>query len=145
MNEKRRCGATEENTEMHDPSGTAEKLVRAMLFSCEGGEKLCERAGVSAEEYRAAAVSGILDGLGAEARRLAAAEAPLVWRALLDAAEGGNMTAIKLYFDIFGRGASENDVGEGAVREDGEVAALRSELFYGGESEVSPADVREEE
>lgn len=123
MDEERFAEEDAENDRVCD------KLAAVMLFSSEGGEKLCERAGVSAEEYRAAAVSGELEALGVEAKKLAAAEAPLVWRALLDAAEGGNMTAIKLYFDIFGRGAAENGGGEGVIREDGEVADLRSELF----------------
>lgn len=42
-------------------------------------------------------------------RCAARAYAPLVWRALLDEVKDGNMTAIKLYFDIFGRDIGMTD------------------------------------
>ncbi len=54
-------------------------------------------------------------------------EAPLVWRALLDAAESGNVSAIRLYFDIIGR-----DSGAVSNSADAEVSGIRRELFGEG-------------
>ncbi len=54
-------------------------------------------------------------------------EAPLVWRALLDAAEGGNVSAIRLYFDIIGR-----DCGSAVRSADEEIVGLREEMFGEG-------------
>ena len=61
-------------------------------------------------------------------RCAARAYAPLVWRALLDEATDGNMTAIKLYFDIFGRDIGMTDE-ENADPAHDEIGSLRGELF----------------
>ena len=58
---------------------------------------------------------------------------PLVWRALLDEAKDGNMTAIKLYFDIFGRDIGMTDE-ENADPAHDEIGSLRGELFRGEET-----------
>ena len=66
-------------------------------------------------------------------RCAARAYAPLVWRALLDEAKDGNMTAIKLYFDIFGRDIGMTDE-ENADPAHDEIGSLRGELFRGEET-----------
>lgn len=63
-------------------------------------------------------------------RCAARAYAPLVWRALLDEATDGNMTAIKLYFDIFGRDIGMTDEENSDPTHD-EIGSLRGELFRG--------------
>ena len=66
-------------------------------------------------------------------RCAARAYAPLVWRALLDEVKDGNMTAIKLYFDIFGRDIGMTDE-ENADPAHDEIGSLRGELFRGEET-----------
>ncbi len=84
--------------------------------------------GVSRDEYGALVSSGGGEaGLGF-CRAAGMLEAPLVWRALLDAAEGGNVSAIRLYFDIIGR-----DSGAAVKSADEEVAGLREVMFGGDE------------
>ncbi len=61
-------------------------------------------------------------------RNIARASAPLVWRALLDEVKDGNMTAIRLYFDIFGRDLGKTD-DEDLSPSSEEINSLRDELF----------------
>ena len=73
-------------------------------------------------------------------RCAARAYAPLVWRALLDEAKDGNMTAIKLYFDIFGRdiGMTDEENADPAHDESfSEVRRHKWEIMYSQKSTVS--------
>ncbi len=99
--------------------GKAEMVLRA-LYS----DEVLSALGISRDEYGALLGGGDSEkGLGL-ARAAGVLEAPLVWRALLDAAEGGNVPAIRLYFDIIGR-----DSGAAVKSADEEVAGLREEIF----------------
>ncbi|MGN1409611.1 MAG: hypothetical protein ACI4XJ_05480 [Eubacteriales bacterium] len=74
------------------------------------------------------------------ARRLIRVHTPFVWLALLNSAISGNTTAIRLYFDIFGRDIGENRGGNQG-EDDGfnpaalEIMGLRCELFGGGKAD----------
>lgn len=109
-------------------------------------DALGEEAGYSAETLsRLASDDGYCEAALRHARRLIRAHAPVVWASLLKSAASGNTTAIRLYFDIFGRDIGDNcgkscswsEGDEAAARE---IGGLRSELFGGeggsGESEA---------
>ncbi len=113
-------------------------MVKGSGYSVDGKEGLSLGAlysgevlgalGVGCEDYGELLKSGdVGKGLGL-CRSAGVLEAPLVWRALLDAAEGGNVSAIRLYFDIIGR-----DSGAAVKSADEEVAGLREAMFGGGE------------
>lgn len=74
-------------------------------------------------------------------RKLARSYVPFVWMALLKSAISGNTTAIRLYFDIFGRDIG-GKCGENQSENDGfdpaalEIMGLRCELFGGGKADV---------
>ena len=80
------------------------------------------------------------------ARGLIRAHAPFVWLALLKSAISGNTTAIRLYFDIFGRDIGSScgkDCGKNCGNSDNccdaaalEIMGLRSELFGGRDAEA---------
>ncbi len=62
-------------------------------------------------------------------REIAKAASPLVWRSLIDEIKEGNMTAIRLYFDIFGRDIGKT--GDDTIKSSAEIEidSLREELF----------------
>lgn len=62
-------------------------------------------------------------------REIAKAASPLVWRSLLDEIKDGNMTAIRLYFDIFGRDIGKTDNDDLKSNAEIEIDNLREELF----------------
>lgn len=109
-----------------------ERLIRAVLNALtssdaeEAGEVMQglvrDTAENGTDEYFAVALP--------LSRCAARASAPMVWRALLEEAKDGNMTAIKLYFDIFGRDIGMTDE-ENADPAHDEIGSLRGELFQG--------------
>lgn len=112
-----------------------ERLIRAVLDALTSPD--AEEAG---EAVRSLVRDNAADGtdeyftLALPLSRCAArAYAPLVWRALLDEAKDGNMTAIKLYFDIFGRDIGMTDEENSDPAHD-EIGSLRGELFRSEET-----------
>ena len=96
--------------------------------------RILDGCGISEGDYLRWVQSGEFPALALPiSRSLAQSEAPLVWRSLLDMAKDGNTTAIRLYFDIFGRdvGDCQNRVSDPGKAE---IIGLRSELF-GGDSQ----------
>lgn len=87
--------------------------------------------------------SRFCDGALSYARSLIRAHTPFVWLALLKSAISGNTTAIRLYFDIFGRdigekcGENQGDGGENDGFDPAalEIMGLRCELFGGGKAD----------
>lgn len=67
-------------------------------------------------------------------REIAKAASPLVWRSLLDEIKDGNMTAIRLYFDIFGRDIGKTDDDDLKSTAEIEIDSLREELFAADET-----------
>jgi hypothetical protein len=69
-----------------------------------------------------------LEDVLSEARRRARASAPTVWRALLDEINDGNVSAMRLYFDIFGRdiGMRPDDERDPSSEE---IDSLRADIF----------------
>jgi hypothetical protein len=62
------------------------------------------------------------------ARGFAEADAPYIWTSLLNAAKGGSIPAIKLYFEIWNKkhGTDPPEIPD-------ELLAARDEIFGGGE------------
>lgn len=111
-------------------------LAVSMLRSGSGKNigKILDGCGIPESDYLRWVQSGEFPALALPlSRSLAQSEAPLIWRSLLDMAKDGNTTAIRLYFDIFGRdmGESPNRTGDPG---NAEISSLRSELF-GGDSQ----------
>lgn len=121
-----------------DDSDRTKMLNLAVRMLRRGSDKdigrILDGCGISEGEYLRWVQSGEFPALALPiSRSLAQSEAPLVWRSLLDMAKDGNTTAIRLYFDIFGRdvGDSQNRVSDPGKAE---IIGLRSELF-GGDSQ----------
>lgn len=102
------------------------RVAYAMVVSGRTVEEILEEYGISEEEF-----SGwILDGTFAECaeavtQKMVGVWAPYFLHSLLESARKGNVPAIKLYFDTFGR---KNGV---AVTASPEIETLRADLFGG--------------
>lgn len=103
----------------------------AMVRSGRPMEEILAQFGVTDEEF----TEWIRDGRFAEyaaslARGFAEADAPYIWASLLNTAKGGNIPAIKLYFEIWNKNRASPV--QNADMPDG-LTAMREEIF--GEEE----------
>ncbi len=102
-------------------------VAYAMAKSGKKLEEILTEYSVSDEEF----TKWVLDGRFSEyaaslARGFARADAPYIWASLIESAKKGNVSAIKLYFDVWTKKQPFSEDGSTV-----ELEALREDVFGG--------------
>lgn len=110
-------------------------VAYAMVRSGKPVQEILEEFSVTDEEF----TQWVRDGRFSEyasslARGFAEADAPYIWTSLLDMAKGGNVPAIKLYFEIWNK---RHTASESSVDPPDGLTAVRDEIF-GGDPDNNP-------
>ena len=118
----------DEVTERDDGLGAKQRAVAyAMVHGSNTLDEVLELHGVSEDEFTGWVRGGQFTEYAASlARGFAEADAPYVWKDLLELTHNGSVSAIRLYFDILNRKPAPR----GAERTfGGELAGLRESIF----------------
>ena len=116
-----------EQTFEHSLTPKQREVAYAMVRGDRTLSEVLERLGVSEDEFTGWVCDGMFTEYAASlARGFAEADAPYVWKVLLDLTRNGSVSAIRLYFDILNKKPAVRG-GERAVGM--ELAGLRESIF----------------
>ncbi len=131
MDNENKTSTVTENAQGCAPLTKSEELTLAMSMGELELTQVLERLGISEEGYLEMLRSGeFRHEVIPLSRLISESEAPMIFKALTETAKRGNTTAIRLYFDIFGKDIGIG--GGGAVEYDSdleEIAELRRSIF----------------